>query len=218
MKGRIMKWMAAIILSLVMSVACLGDGVTLWGLGESDFDSTQSALTGRVGYQMGDWEAFLGSVWRPNFSVKEAVTTEGVELVESGTSPNGKYTVYELQYTTETSTYSVEPPQVFCLGLLRHTNDLIDPNSPVPWIPDILLTILPEDLVAVPYAGAQVTVGLFDTDAGFYGGIVGLLCKTNPESKSSLVLEAQYNKMYDDLAIVPDDEVRLNVGFRFYFD
>jgi len=110
----------------------------------------------------------------------------------------------------------VKPPQVLSFGTLIHARDLLDPNNPLPWIPDLLLTFIPEDFVAQPYLGAQGTWNFFDKDAGFYGPIVGILAKTQAESKASFVAEAQWNKNFDDLNALPD-KFRLNLGFRFYF-
>jgi hypothetical protein len=111
----------------------------------------------------------------------------------------------------------LDPPQVFSLGALVHTQDLIDPNSTIPWIPAFLLTFLNDDMVAQPYFGYQGTFNI-DSDAGFTGGVVGLLTKTKAESKSALVFELNYNNNFLDLGAVPDNEWVLNIGFRFLFD
>jgi len=110
----------------------------------------------------------------------------------------------------------LSPPQVFSLGALVYTQDLIDPNSSIPWLPPFLLTFLNEDMVAQPYFGYQGTVSL-DNDAGFTGAIVGILTKTKADSKASMVFELGYNNNFLDLGMVPDNEWVLSVGFRFGF-
>lgn len=111
----------------------------------------------------------------------------------------------------------IAPPQVFSLGGIVHLRDLLDPNNPLPWIPDLLLTLIPEKMVAQPYFGLEASFNFFESDAGFYGGIVGLLCKADPNSKSTLVIEAGYADYFKDLAAV-DDEFQLRLGLRFYFN
>lgn len=118
--------------------------------------------------------------------------------------------------------YKVEPgelapPQVFSLGGIVHARDLLDPNNPLPWVPELLLSLIPEDMVAQPYFGIEAGWNLFETDAGFYGGMVGLLCKSSQESKAAVVIEGGYAKTFKDLAAVPE-EWRLKLGLRFYFD
>lgn len=158
-------------------------GFTLWGLGEQDFDSRNSAIQGRIGYQFGRVEPFIGSTWRPNFDTKPG---------------------------------EVRPPQVFSFGALFHWPDLIDPDSPLPWISPALLTFLPEGLVAEPYFGGHVTFDFTGNDGSFSALLIGLKCKADPKSLSAIIVEAEYANAYGDLSAVPN-EFRMNFGWRFYF-
>jgi hypothetical protein len=95
--------------------------------------------------------------------------------------------------------------------------DILDPNNPLPWIPGLLLALIPEEMVVQPYFGAEAGFNLFEDDAGFYSGIVGLLCKTDADNKSAIVIEGNYAKNFKDLSAVPE-EIRLKLGLRFYFN
>ena len=117
-------------------------------------------------------------------------------------------------YNVETG--EIKPPQVFSLGALVHMRDLLDPNNPLPWIPPVLLTFLPESMVAQPYFGGQGSWTPANEDAGFYGAIVGIQTKTSEESKASFITEFNYNNNFKNLSVVPD-QWRLNLGFRFLF-
>ena len=110
----------------------------------------------------------------------------------------------------------MKPPQVMSLGALVHMRDLLDANNPLPWIPDLLLTIIPEEMVAQPYFGGQGTWNFVDTDSGFYGFIVGIQSKIAIESKSSFITELVRNQNFNELTTVKDGW-RLNLGFRFLF-
>jgi len=117
----------------------------------------------------------------------------------------------------EVDTGEMKPPQVISLGTIVHMRDLIDPNNPLPWVPEILLGILPEKMVMQPYFGGQDTWNFGDEDAGFYGAIIGIQSKTEPVSKSSFIAEFDYNEFFKDLSAVPSDKFKLNLGFRFMF-
>lgn len=117
----------------------------------------------------------------------------------------------------DVETEEISPPQIISAGAVYHLDDILDANSPIPWIPELLLTFIPEEWLATPYAGAQASFNFFDRDAGFYGGVVGILMKTQPDSTSAFVAEAVFNENFYDLNAVPD-EFRLNLGFRFYFE
>lgn len=113
-------------------------------------------------------------------------------------------------------TGDISPPQVFSLGALAHMADLVDPNNPLPWIPPLLLTVLPEKMVLEPYFGYQGTINI-DQDAGFTGAIVGVQAKLDPASKSSVIAEIDYDNNFIDLGMVPDNQWTLKLGFRFQF-
>jgi hypothetical protein len=116
----------------------------------------------------------------------------------------------------DVDTGEVKPPQVLSLGALVHMRDLLDPNNPLPWIPQALLTFLPEEMVAQPYFGGQGTWNLGSENAGFYGAIIGIQTKTKEDAKASFITEFDYNTNFKDLSVVPD-QWRLNLGFRFLF-
>ena len=109
----------------------------------------------------------------------------------------------------------LRPPQVYGLGACYHFPDLIDANSPVPWIPEALMSFIPEAFLARPYIGGQATVN-FDEDSGYAGLLAGLQIKANENDKTALITEAQFLNTFNELAAVPDDW-RLVVGFRIEF-
>jgi len=109
----------------------------------------------------------------------------------------------------------MEPPQVYSVGAVYYWIDLVDPNNPIPWIPPLLLKVIPEKFVAQPYLGGQCSLNI-DEDAGYLGAVIGLSMKARPDDKTSLIAEAQFNNMFKDLVAIPD-EWRLNLGFRILF-
>jgi hypothetical protein len=112
-------------------------------------------------------------------------------------------------------TGEVKPPQVITLGALYHFSDLLDPNNPLPFIPDILMAFMPPGTVAEPYVGGQATFNLFDKDAGLYAALAGLLIKAQPDSKVAIVAEAEYGVNFAQLSVLP--EFKVNLGFRYKF-
>ena len=110
----------------------------------------------------------------------------------------------------------IDPPQVFSLGVIAHMADVIDANSVIPWLPELLLTFINEEMVAQPYFGFQGSFNL-DQDAGFTGALVGIQTKTTADSKAAMVFEFAYNNNFLDLGAVADNEFVLNIGFRFGF-
>ena len=108
-------------------------------------------------------------------------------------------------------------PQVVVFGAVQHLPDLIDPNSSIPWLPELFLTVISEDVQIRPYIGGQFSVNLIDEDAGTYGAIAGITLKLTPEDKSELVFEASYDNNFGDLAGVPDNELKGYMGFRIPF-
>lgn len=109
----------------------------------------------------------------------------------------------------------IKPPQVMTFGTITHMRDLLDPNNPLPWIPDTLLAMLPEKMVARPYFGGQGTWDLLDTDGSFYGPIIGVESKMSEDSKASLITEFQYNRYSGDMSALDDNEWSLNLGILF---
>jgi len=110
-----------------------------------------------------------------------------------------------------------EIPAVVIFGAVQHMPDLIDPNSGIPYIPQLFLSVMNEDVSIRPYIGGQFTVNLIDKDAGFYGMIAGVTVKLTPEASSELVFEASYDKTFGDLEGVADNEFKGYMGFRIPF-
>jgi len=108
-------------------------------------------------------------------------------------------------------------PQVVVLGAVQHMPDLIDPNSSVPFLPELFLNVISEDVQIRPYIGGQFSINLIDEDAGTYGAIAGVTLKLTPEDKSELVFEASYDKNFGDLTGVPDNQLKGYMGFRIPF-
>jgi len=191
-----MKRLILSILLVLLFCSCIRagerEGLAFWGLNGDDF-SSESFLNLRVGYEFDD---FLFS--EPNNSI-EIFT--GTTLIPSGIeSEVGKF----------------DPPNVLTLGGIYILGDLIDPNNSLPWINDALLALLPEKAVAKPYFGAQGTWQFIDDDGAYFGGIVGLLAKLNPNSFNDMVIEADYNNFFDGLSTLrQDDEFVISLGFRF---
>ena len=109
----------------------------------------------------------------------------------------------------------LKPPQVFSVGGLYHYDDLIDPNNPLPIIPDFLLTFLRPEFVATPYFGMDATFNI-DKDAGYISSIAGLQLKSNAESKVALITEVGYKDTFAQLSALPE-KFRFNVGLRYEF-
>lgn len=166
-----------LIILIVLFMACVasGDGVTLWGLSEVSAGD-ETALSARVGYEVGKIEAFAGTTWRPDY----------------------------------------DAPQVLSLGAVHYFADIIDPNSVVPFIPDVLMTFMHPGSVAQPYIGGQATFNLLDKDAGFMGIITGLQIKADEDSRAAIVAEVMVNDYFGDLGGV-NDEWRLSLGVRYGF-
>ena len=108
-------------------------------------------------------------------------------------------------------------PQVVVFGAIQHMPDLIDPNSSIPYLPELFLTVISEKVQIRPYIGGQFSVNLIDEDAGTYGAIAGIIIQLTPEANSQLVFEASYDKNFGDLAGVPDNQLKGYMGFRIPF-
>jgi len=108
-------------------------------------------------------------------------------------------------------------PQVLVFGAIQHMPDLIDPNSPIPYLPELFLTVISETVQIRPYIGGQFSINLIDEDAGTYGAIAGVTLKLSPDDKSELVFEASYDKNFGDLGGVPDNQLKGYMGFRIPF-
>ena len=108
-------------------------------------------------------------------------------------------------------------PQVMTLGAVQHMADLLDPNGPIPFIPDLLLPIINENVSIRPYIGGRFTINFIDRDSGLFGGIAGIAVKLSPEANSELVFEGSYDNTFGDLNSVPDNKFKAYMGFRIPF-
>ena len=108
-------------------------------------------------------------------------------------------------------------PQVLVFGAIQHMPDLIDPNSPIPYLPELFLTVISETVQIRPYIGGQFSINLIDEDVGTYSAIAGITLKLTPEANSELVFEVSYDKNFGDLGGVPDNQLTGYMGFRIPF-
>jgi len=111
----------------------------------------------------------------------------------------------------------IEPPSVVVLGVRNHFKDVLDPNSIIPYLPDLLLIILNEDIEIKPYVGFQFTANFIDKNAGFMGLSSGILVKTSPDSNSALRFGIKYNDTFGDLAGVRDNRFDYEMGIFIPF-
>ena len=107
-------------------------------------------------------------------------------------------------------------PQLWSLGVIYHLPDLVEEDSPIPWLPEILLTFVNGDVIARPYIGGQASWNVMEEDAGFSGALMGLTIKTTDASPMSFVAEVQKNSTFGDLGNVSGD-YRLSLGVRYLF-
>lgn len=108
----------------------------------------------------------------------------------------------------------LDPPQVLSVGALYHARDLLDRDNPLPWIPDILLALLPEDMKARPYSGGQVTFDFSGKDQGYSAAQVGLSAFLADDSRNCFVVEGAWRNNYGQLSGFGNDFV-VKLGFCF---
>ena len=111
----------------------------------------------------------------------------------------------------------LEAPSVIVIGAIQHLPDLIDPNFPIPYLPDILLNVINEEVEIRPFIGIQATANILDHDSGFIGGLAGISIKLTPEAKSALIFEMSYDNTFNQLTEIDDNEFRGKVGFKIPF-
>ena len=87
----------------------------------------------------------------------------------------------------------------------------------MPFIPDLFLAVISEDVQIRPYIGGQFSINCIDEDAGTYGMIAGITLQVDPNANSQLVFEISYDKNFGDLAGVPDERLKGYMGFRIPF-
>ena len=109
------------------------------------------------------------------------------------------------------------PPSVVVLGVRQWFSDIVDPNSAIPYIPSIFLTILNEDVQIKPYVGFRFSANIIDKDSGLMSIPVGISLKTSPGSNSALRFEARYNDTFGSLSMVPDNRFDLYMGMIIQF-
>ena len=110
-----------------------------------------------------------------------------------------------------------EAPSVLILGVRNHFKDILDPNSVIPFIPDLMLSVLNEDIEMKPYIGIRFSANLVDKDGGVMSIPAGILVKTSPDSNSALRFEARYSDTFGDLAVIPDGRIDLYMGIYIPF-
>lgn len=110
-----------------------------------------------------------------------------------------------------------DAPQVITFGAVQHMPDLLDPNeSIIPYIPQIMKTIISDDISARSYFGGEFSANVVDKDAGQYALIAGVNVKLREDDISSLVFELQQVDTFGDLGGV-DDGLKAYMGFRIPF-
>ena len=109
------------------------------------------------------------------------------------------------------------PPSVIVLGVRQWFSDIVDPNSAIPFIPKLFLTILNEDIQIKPYVGFRFSANIIDKDSGLMSIPVGISVKTSPGSNSALRFEARYNDTFGELSMIPDNRFDLYMGMTIQF-
>ena len=111
----------------------------------------------------------------------------------------------------------MEPPSVVVLGVRNWFGDLIDPNSVIPFVPDLFLSVLNEDVEIKPYIGFRFSANIIDKDAGLMSIPVGIAIKTSPESTAALRFEMRWNDTFGYLNAVPDNRLDYYMGLYLPF-
>lgn len=111
----------------------------------------------------------------------------------------------------------MKPPSVVVLGVRNHFSDLVDPNSAIPLIPDLFLTVLNEDVEIKPYIAFRFSANVIDKDGGVMSIPAGIFVKTSPESNSALRFEVRWNDTFGALSNVPDNRLDAYMGIYLPF-
>jgi opacity protein-like surface antigen len=111
----------------------------------------------------------------------------------------------------------MEPPSVVKLGVRNWFRDIVDPNSAIPFIPDLFLTVLNEDIEIRPYVATSFSSNIVDKDAGEMSLATGIAVKTSPDSNSALRFEVRYNDTFGALDVVPDNRFDAYMGIYIPF-
>jgi len=112
---------------------------------------------------------------------------------------------------------NIEPPSVVIVGVRNHFKDIVDPNSAIPFIPPMLLTLLNEDVEIKPYLMASTTINFIDKDDGVMALGTGILVRTSPDSNSALRFELRWNDTFGQLSTVPDNRFDAYMGIYIPF-
>ena len=108
-----------------------------------------------------------------------------------------------------------EKPQTMSLGVINHLPDLIDPENPLPFIPDFLLTFVNQEIEVCPYLGLEGSFNFIDRDSGFYALLIGALAKVTPKSQIEYGLEGAYTQGFNELEGTDEYQLRLLARIRF---
>ena len=111
----------------------------------------------------------------------------------------------------------MDPPSVAVLGCRQWFSDIVDPNSAIPFIPEIFLSILNEDVQIKPYVGFRFSANIIDKDAGLMSIPVGIAVRTSENSNSALRFEVRYNDTFGELSMVPDNRIDYYMGMYLQF-
>ena len=111
----------------------------------------------------------------------------------------------------------MEPPSVVILGVRNHFKDVLDPNSIIPYLPEMLLMVLNEDIEIKPYIGLEFTANFIDKNAGFMAISSGVFVRTSPDSNSALRFGLKWNDTFGDLAGVRDNRLDYEMGLFIPF-
>lgn len=153
------------------------------------------------------WTLWTGTDQLTNVNDKNAIFVRGGY---SFASDNGGLEVW----LSSTWYKSEANPQAMSFGVVEHLPDLIDPNG-LPWIKDLLLAFVNEDMVMAPYVGIQGTFQFVDENAGMFGIVGGLKIKVTPKSVTEWIIEGRYINPFGDLYGV--NKAQLSLGLRIPF-
>jgi len=117
-----------------------------------------------------------------------------------------------------TSIFPNDPtPSTLKLGAVQHLPDILDPNSPIPFIPGAFKMLFSGKITARPYFGGEATITFIDEDAGSYAALLGAKVKFTDEDPSEWIFETGYGNTFSALNEVPDNELFLRMGVRIPF-
>lgn len=111
----------------------------------------------------------------------------------------------------------LQPPSVALAGARYFFSDVLDANSPIPLLPNLLLPILNEEILIRPFVEARFSMNFIDKDAGLMGLGSGFLIKTSPDSPVSLKFKIRYDDTFIKLAEVDDNRINYYMGLYYQF-